>query len=400
MLDLKLALAWLWANKTKVFGYIQVTLGVLATASNVLSDTVVQFIVLLSGLMTAWIGHYNTTKQRELEEALATAQGGIQEKVPPNEFRNLAVLLGFFFMFTLLVPTASHAAIVGENDPQWQVADGTKGLPGHNYETIEECWAAYAIVKAELAKTRTSGTLYLGCQKKAQLKFGPNPPPVPVNCVVDAWSAWSACTNHTQTRTRGVLTAPANGGTACPVLTQTQACNSAPTIAGTPPPTGKVGTAYAFAPTSSDKDGDTLAFTIANKPSWAAFSSSTGRLSGTPSAPGLSNNIVITASDGTAAAQLAAFGITITQDAAGSATLSWIPPTQNVDGSPLTDLAGYRVVWGTVNALTNVIDVPGAGITSYVVQGLKTGSWSFAVRAYTAAGAESQNSNTASKLIQ
>ena len=33
--------------------------------------------------------------------------------------------------------------------------------------------------------------------------------------------------------------------------------------------------------------------------------------------------------------------------AVGSATLSWTPPTQNMDGTPLTNLAGYRVYWGT-----------------------------------------------------
>ena len=32
--------------------------------------------------------------------------------------------------------------------------------------------------------------------------------------------------------------------------------------------------------------------------------------------------------------------------ASGEAELQWIPPTQNVDGSELTDLAGYRILWG------------------------------------------------------
>lgn len=27
----------------------------------------------------------------------------------------------------------------------------------------------------------------------------------------------------------------------------------------------------------------------------------------------------------------------------------WTPPTQNTDGTPLTDLAGYRIEWGTCN---------------------------------------------------
>ncbi len=32
---------------------------------------------------------------------------------------------------------------------------------------------------------------------------------------------------------------------------------------------------------------------------------------------------------------------------AGDATLSWDPPTTNADGTPLTDLAGYRIYYGT-----------------------------------------------------
>ena len=52
----------------------------------------------------------------------------------------------------------------------------------------------------------------------------------PVDCVVSAWSAWSACSTScgggTQTQTRTVITPAANGGTACPVLSQSQACNT------------------------------------------------------------------------------------------------------------------------------------------------------------------------------
>ena len=53
----------------------------------------------------------------------------------------------------------------------------------------------------------------------------------PVNCVVSAWTlqsagAWGACTNGQRSRTetwvRSIVTPPANGGTACPALTQTR----------------------------------------------------------------------------------------------------------------------------------------------------------------------------------
>jgi hypothetical protein len=49
--------------------------------------------------------------------------------------------------------------------------------------------------------------------------------PLPVNCVVSDWSAWSACVNGTQSRSRTVLTHASNGGTACPILQESQACS-------------------------------------------------------------------------------------------------------------------------------------------------------------------------------
>ncbi len=46
----------------------------------------------------------------------------------------------------------------------------------------------------------------------------------PVDCVLSPWSAWSTCTNGQQTRTRTILTPPSNGGLACGPLTETQSC--------------------------------------------------------------------------------------------------------------------------------------------------------------------------------
>lgn len=55
---------------------------------------------------------------------------------------------------------------------------------------------------------------------------------VAVDCQVSALSAWTACTascgGGTSTRTRTVTVQPANGGQACPQLTETQACNTQP----------------------------------------------------------------------------------------------------------------------------------------------------------------------------
>jgi hypothetical protein len=59
-----------------------------------------------------------------------------------------------------------------------------------------------------------------------------NMQPCPVNCVVSDWSSYSTCDKSCgggiQTKTRTVLTEPSNGGSTCPVLTQTQSCNTQP----------------------------------------------------------------------------------------------------------------------------------------------------------------------------
>lgn len=185
--------------------------------------------------------------------------------------------------------------------------------------------------------------------------------------------------------------------------------NNAPTISGTPPTTATVGVAYTFQPTASDADGDTLAWSIENRPSWLTFNTTNGRLSGTPTAAGTASNIIIRVSDGTATASLPPFSITVTaptpppapQPVTGSATLSWQAPTQNTDGSPLTNLAGYRIVYGTSqNALTQTIAINNPGTTTYVIDGLTQATWYFAVRAVNSAGIESENSAVASKTIQ
>jgi hypothetical protein len=179
--------------------------------------------------------------------------------------------------------------------------------------------------------------------------------------------------------------------------------NSAPTISGTPPNAVLVGTRYSFTPAAADPDGDALTFTISNKPSWATFSASTGQLRGTPTAEhvGSYSNITIRVSDGLATSTLPAFGISVAAVAAGSATLSWAAPTQNEDGSPLSNLAGFKVYWGSgPGSYANTVTINNPGITTYVVENLVAGTYYFATSAFNSAGTESHYSNEASKTIQ
>jgi hypothetical protein len=177
--------------------------------------------------------------------------------------------------------------------------------------------------------------------------------------------------------------------------------NRAPIISGTPSTSVMQGTAYSFQPTASDPDGNALTFSVTNLPSWATFSSSTGRLQGTPTAAhvGTYSNITIRVSDGTATTALPAFNITVAAVASGSATLSWTPPTRNTDGSSLTNLSGYRVRWGTsAGNYTNSVTLNNAGLTSYVVSNLVPGTYYFVVSALSPSG-ESQFSNVGSKRV-
>ena len=179
--------------------------------------------------------------------------------------------------------------------------------------------------------------------------------------------------------------------------------NTAPAISGSPATSVNAGTAYSFRPTASDANGDVLTFSIANRPAWATFNTATGQLSGTPTAAqvGAYSNVLITVSDGKASTALPAFSITVTQVSSGAATLSWTAPTQNTDGSALTNLAGYRILYGTSpTALSQMVQIANAGLTTAVIENLSPATYYFAVKAYTSTGAESSGSNVASKVVQ
>jgi predicted phage tail protein len=80
--------------------------------------------------------------------------------------------------------------------------------------------------------------------------------------------------------------------------------------------------------------------------------------------------------------------------------LTWIAPTGNTNGTPLTDLAGYHIHYGTSqSSLTKVIDLAGTATTEYEVAGLTPGTYYFTVSAYTAMGTESAESDIGNKTI-
>lgn len=163
------ALKWLWSRRTTSIGYVQVTLGVLATATDVLPAVAIKWIVLASGLMTALIGHHNVMKAKR-EAAAAEV---VQEATPVLSW------LSFFLLFTLfsLATPWAHAAVVGVTEGKFQLVVSNTVQPGE-YDTFELCEAAKVQKGKELGVTRvTKSELWLKCQKADRYLFGPAPKP-------------------------------------------------------------------------------------------------------------------------------------------------------------------------------------------------------------------------------
>lgn len=87
---------------------------------------------------------------------------------------------------------------------------------------------------------------------------------------------------------------------------------------------------------------------------------------------------------------------------AGTAQLSWTAPTQNTDGTPLTNLAGYQAFRAATSAglatATSAAEIAIPALT-YTLTGIPAGTWYFAMRSKNSAGAVSDLSNVVSKTI-
>jgi hypothetical protein len=226
-------------------------------------------------------------------------------------------------------------------------------------------------------------------------------------------ASMTICRTFTTSRHRGstlpilllcaTLQACGGGGSSDAPAASNSSVNGAPTISGSPATSVAVGQAYSFTPSASDPEGGSLTFSITGKPAWASFDSATGRLSGTPT-EGTFANISSRVSDGANAATLPSFGITVSATSSGvgngAATISWTPPTNRDDGTVLSNLAGYKIYYGTdPSDLTSIISVSNPGIASYTVDGLTSGTYYFTITALDASGLESRFSNVASKTI-
>jgi trimeric autotransporter adhesin len=216
-----------------------------------------------------------------------------------------------------------------------------------------------------------------------------------------ASGAWSGSKTAQGSQSTGVLAANATYTLSCSG-TGGSASQSATVSVKPPAPTVSL-----QANPSTIKRGATssLTWSSANATSCAAsggWSGSEGTL-GAQTTAALSATTTFTLScsgSGGSAAQSATVTVTAASAGSGAATLSWVAPTLNTDGTPLTTLTGYHIVYGTsANALTQSIAITGAAVTSYEITNLAPGTWYFAIKADSVGGAESAPSDVASTTI-
>ena len=143
------------------------------------------------------------------------------------------------------------------------------------------------------------------------------------------------------------------------------------------------------------------------KVSWANDRGGKGVASGTDSWQTaninleLGENIITVTAEDTAGAT-SSRSIVVNREAGqtGSATLSWVAPTARTDGSPLTNLAGYKIYYGRMSGIYDYqIDIDNPAILTYVVENLVSGDWYFALAAIDSAGLESDRSNEVLRQI-
>ena len=154
---------------------------------------------------------------------------------------------------------------------------------------------------------------------------------------------------------------------------------------------------YSFRPVANNTNGTTPRFGISNQPRWSIFNSATGEVMGTPSSGdiGVYHGVTVTVTAGTQMRAMS-FDVEVVQVGTNSIMISWLAPTENEDGTPLTNLAGYRIRYGPQSGnYTSMVNITNPGLASYVINGLAGGTYYLVLSAVNTSGGESTNSNEA-----
>jgi Putative Ig domain len=172
-------------------------------------------------------------------------------------------------------------------------------------------------------------------------------------------------------RLRGPWVRALGGTVVCAVAAAAHATDDL-RISGSPPQTVRVGTLYSFTPRVSDPSKKRLYFSVENKPKWASFSSTTGRLWGTPTAAevGTQVNIRIAVTDSVVNAYLPFFHVTVEAAAADKPVISGSPATRvtagsayrfqpsarDPDGKALSFTVEHKPAWASFSIATGLLE--------------------------------------------
>jgi Fibronectin type III domain len=154
---------------------------------------------------------------------------------------------------------------------------------------------------------------------------------------------------------------------------------------------------YWFRPNARGAAGTVLRFGITNQPHWSTFNQTTGEVTGTPSYSdvGAYRGVTVTVTAGTQMRALS-FDVEVVQVGTNSIMISWLAPTENDDGTPLVNLAGYRIRYGQQSGLYNtMVNIDNPGLATYVINGLAAGTYYLVLSAVNVNGGESAPSNEA-----
>ena len=84
---------------------------------------------------------------------------------------------------------------------------------------------------------------------------------------------------------------------------------------------------------------------------------------------------------------------------AGMINLSWDPPTTNEDGTPLTDLAGFKLYCGKATGVYDVYKLDVGNVLTYKIVPVNDGTYYCVATAYNTAKMESAYSSEVSKIV-
>ncbi|MFQ5560072.1 MAG: PKD domain-containing protein [Nitrospinota bacterium] len=152
---------------------------------------------------------------------------------------------------------------------------------------------------------------------------------------------------------------------------------------------------------SSDDDNDPLTYSwsVVSYPQGSTIPVLSDPLSATPSfTPDTTGTYVfsLTVNDGEVPSTADTVSISVSPL---TAILTWTAPTTNADNTPLTDLGGYKISYGTSTGVYTKTKNAGSSATSKTISGLSKTTYYFVIQAYDLNGNESEMSVEVSKTF-